>query len=120
MAASVTRVSGRRADDVRALQLLVRTITFSGTYATGGEVITAKSVGLFRILGVVALDSIVAPAGTATGSMPKFDVSADGKTVNIRFLRDAAGAAQAALGVELNNGTAHVASSKIDLLFIGE
>lgn len=100
--------------------MLVRTLTFSGTYPANGEVITAKSVGLFRILGVVALDSIIAPAATATGSQPKFDVSADGKTLNLRFMRDAAGVAQATEGVELTGGTAHVASSKIDLLFIGE
>ena len=120
MAVAITRVSGRRSDDVRALQMVVRTLTFSGTYPANGEVITAKQLGLFRIMGVVALDTIVAPAGTATGSQPKFDVSADGKTLNVRFMRDAAGVAQATVGVELTGGTAHVASSKIDLLVVGE
>lgn len=120
MAVSVTRVSGRRADDVRALQMLVRTLSFTGNYATGGETITAKSLGLFRILGVVPLDSLIAAPNGVTGVQPKIDVAADGKTVVIRALEDAAGAAGATIGVEKNNAEAYVASSKLDVLVIGE
>lgn len=124
---TVSRPSGRRTDDVRALRFRFRTLTFSGTYtAVTGEVITLNTganrtpnIGLSRIIACIPLDSVIAPAGTATGSTPKIDVAADGKSVTIKLMRDAAGAAQSTNGVELSTG-AHTASSKIDLLFIGE
>jgi hypothetical protein len=121
MAVTVSRPSGRRADDVRSLRFRFRTFTFSGTYSTAtGETITAKSVGLFRFLGVIPLDSLVrAPAGV-TGVIPVFDLSTDGKTLTIRMLEDAGGAAQAPIGAQKDNGEAYIASSKIDLLLIGE
>ena len=119
MAVTVTRPSGRRADDARALRLRFRTLTFSGSYATGGETITAQSVSLKRILAVIPADGVIAPAATATGSLYKIDVASDGRSVVIRFLNDAAGAAAATLGQEKTAG-AHVAGSKLDVIIIGE
>ena len=86
-----------------------RTLTFSGSYATGGETITAQSVSLKRILAVIPADGVIAPAATATGSLYKIDVASDGRSVVIRFLNDAAGAAAATLGQEKTAG-AHVAA----------
>lgn len=120
MAVTVSRPSGIRADDVRALRFRFRTLTFSGNYATGGEAITARSLGLFRVLAVIPADMLLrAPAGV-TGVLPVFDISSDRKTVTIRALEDAAGAAGTALGQEKTNAEAYIASSKIDVLFVGE
>lgn len=120
MAVAVTRPSGRRADDVRALRFRFRTFTFSGNYATGGETITARQLSLVRILGVVPLDTLIrAPAGI-TGVMPVFDVAADGRSMVIRSLEDAAGVAGVPIGQEKTNAEAYLASSKLDVLIVGE
>lgn len=129
MAVAVSRPSGRRSDDVRALKFRFRTLTFSGNYATGGEVIQLSSapgvtrtpnVGLTRILAVIPLDAFIAAPGAVTGILPKFDVAADGKSVTIRGIEDNAGVAGAPFGQEKNNAEAYIASSKIDVLLIGE
>ena len=120
MAVSVSRPSGRRADDVRALKFRFRTLTFSGNYATGGEVLTSRSLGFYRILGIIPLDSVIGdPAGVA-GVLPKIIVSADGRTVTIKSLEDAAGAAGTVIGQEKTNAEAYVANSKLDVLIVGE
>lgn len=120
MAVTITRPAGRRADDVRALRLRFRTLTFSGNYATNGETVTAASVGLKRILGVIELDTLVrAPAGV-TGVLPVFDVATDGRSVVVRMLEDAAGAAGTPFAQEKTNAEAYIASSKIDVIFVGE
>jgi hypothetical protein len=120
MAVAVSRPSGIRADDVRALRFRFRTLTFSGNYATGGETITARSLGLYRILGVIPLDTLLrAPAGV-TGVIPVFDVASDRKSVVIRSLEDAAGAAGTPIGGEKTNAEAYIASSKLDVIFVGE
>lgn len=119
MAVTITRPSGRRADDVRALRFRFRTLTFSGSYATGGETITAKSVGLKRVLGVLPMDLLARPAAAITGTVPVFDVSTDGTTVTVRHLTDAAGAAQATVGVEKTAG-AYTGTPLISVLFVGE
>jgi hypothetical protein len=120
MAVTVSRPSGRRADDVRALRFRFRTLTFSGNYATGGETITAASLSLKRILAVIPADLLIrAPAGV-TGVIPVFDVAADGRSVVVRALSDAAGAAAATIGQEKNNAQAYIASSAINVLIVGE
>lgn len=120
MAVAVSRPSGRRADDVNALRLRYRLLSFSGNYATGGETVTARSVGLSRILGVIALDSLIRAADGVTGIEPVFDVSSDGRQVVIRGLEDAAGAAGATVGQEKTNAEAYIASSRLPVLFVGE
>lgn len=128
MAITLSRPSGRRSDDVRSLRFRHRTITFSGNYAQGGELLDVRAgsatktpnLGMSRILAIVPLDGLIrAPAGV-TGLIPVIDVASDGKTATIRALEDAAGAAGATVGVEKNNAEAYVASSKLDVLIIGE
>lgn len=120
MAVTVSRPSGRRADDVRALRFRFRTLAFSGNYATGGETVTARSLQLRRILAVIPADSLIRAANGVTGVTPVFDVASDGSQVVIRALEDAGGAAGATVGVEKNNAEAYVASSSINVLVIGE
>jgi hypothetical protein len=119
MAVAVSRPDGRRADDVRALRFRFKTLTFSGNYATGGETIQASDVGLKQILAVVPLDSLIRAADGVTGNIPVFDVSAEGTSVVVRALEDAAGAAGTAFGQEKTNGEAYIADSTLDVLFIG-
>lgn len=120
MAVTLTRPAGRRADDVRALRFRFRSIAFSGNYATGGETITAASVGLKRILAVVPLDSLIRAANGVTGVLPVFDIASTGTSVVVRSLEDAAGAAGTPLAQEKTNAEAYIANSKLDVLFIGE
>lgn len=120
MAVTITRPSGRRADDVRALKFRFRTLTFTGNYATGGEVLTSRSLGFYRVIGVVLLDSVIGDPAGVTGVTPKIIVSSDGRTVTIKSMEDAAGAAGTTIGQEKTNAEAYVANSKIDVLLIGE
>lgn len=121
MAVAVSRPSGRRADDVRALRFRFRTLTFSGNYSqANNEVVQASSVGLKRILGVIQLDSLVAAPNGVTGLLMKIDVAADGRSVTFQMLEDAAGAAGTPLGVEKTDAEAYIASSKMDVIFVGE
>lgn len=121
MAVVATRPSGRRADDIRALRIRMRTLTFSGTYTTGGEVITSQSLSLKRILVVIPCGTLVRGAGTAAGVLPVFDVSADGRTLNIRMGEDAAGAAGTFIGQEKTNGEAYQGTpATLDVLIVGE
>jgi len=120
VAVTVTRPSGRRADDVRALRWRFRSIAFSGNYVTGGEAITAQSLSLKRILGVVMLDSIIGDPATVTGVAPKLIISADGRTLTIKSMEDAAGAAGVPVYQEKTNAEAYLANSKLDVLIIGE
>lgn len=127
MAVAISRPTAvRRSDDVRALRFRFRTLTFSGNYATGGEVINISTgsqnanLGLRRILAVIPLDSMIAAPNGVTGVLPKFDVAADGKSVTIRALEDAAAVAGSPFAQEKTNAEAYIASSKLDVLFIGE
>lgn len=126
MAVTLSRPSGRRSDDVRALRFRFRTLTFSGNYATGGEVIALNgpnktpNLGLSRILAVIPLDTLIRAPSAITGVQPVFDVAADGKSVTIRSLEDAAGASNTPIGIEKNNAEAYIASSQLNVLLIGE
>lgn len=126
MAIALSRPSGRRSDDVRALRFRFRLITFSGNYATGGETLALNgasktpNVGLSRILAVVPLDSMARAANGVTGNPVTIDVAADGKSVVFRLLEDAAGAAGTAVGQEKTNAEAYIASQVLPVLLIGE
>ena len=121
MAVAVTKPSeaGGRADDVRALKFRLRKLSFSGNYATGGETVTAKVLGLKRISACVPLDSFIRAANGVTGVFPVFDVASNGEQVVIRALEDAAGAAGTTVGQEKTNAEAYVANSELDVLFLG-
>lgn len=120
MAVAISRPSGRRADGVSALKIRFRTLNFTGNYATGGEVLTARSLGFYRVLGIIALDTLIGDPATVTGVVPKFIISADGRTVTIKSMEDAAGAAGAAVFQEKTNAEAYLANSKLDVLIVGE
>lgn len=119
MAVTVTRPLVR-SDDVRALRFRHRRLSFSGNYATGGETITANQLGLNRIYGILMLDSLIRAAAGVTGVEPVIDIAADRKSVVIRALEDAAGAAGTPLGQEKTNAEAYIASSILDIIAIGE
>ncbi len=120
MAVTITRPSGRRADGVGSLKLRFRTLTFTGNYATGGEVMTSRSLGFYRVLAVIPLDSVIGDPATVTGVAPKIIVSADGRTVTIKSMEDAAGAAGVPVYQEKTNAEPYLANSKLDVLLVGE
>lgn len=126
MAVALSRPSGRRSDDVRSLRLRYRLLSFSGNYTSGGETIAlngankTQNLGLSRILGVIPLDTLIRAANGVTGVQPVFDVAADGKSVVIRALEDAAGAAGSPVGQEKTNAEAYIASSQLPVIFVGE
>lgn len=128
MAITLSRPSGRRSDDVRALKLRYRLITFTGNYATGGELIDVRAgsatktpnLGLARILAIVPLDTLIRDPAGVTGVQPIITIASDGKTATIKSLEDAAGAAGATLGQEKNNAEAYIANSALPVLIIGE
>lgn len=128
MAITLTRPSGRRTDDVRALKMRYRLISFTGNYVTGGELIDVRAgsatktanLGLSRILAIVPLDTLIRAANGVTGVVPVIDIASDGKTATIRALEDAGGAANAPVGVEKNNTEPYIASSQLPVLIIGE
>jgi hypothetical protein len=119
MAVALSRPSGINADDTRALRFRFRTLTFSGNYATGGETITAQSLGLKQILGVIALDEFIRAPNAVTGVEPVFDVASDRRSVVIRSLEDAGGAAGTPVGQEKTNGEAYLANSRLDVIVVG-
>jgi hypothetical protein len=118
---TVVRPSGRRADDVRALRLRYRNITFSGNYTQAtGEVVLASEFGFKRILAVLPADTLVRAAAGVTGVIPVFDVAADGRQVVIRMLEDAAGAAGTPVGAHKTDAEAFIASSQLGVIVVGE
>ena len=119
MANSVTKPLVR-SDDLRALRFRHRRIALSGTYSTGGENIVASKFGLNRIYAILPLQAIVGAANAVTGELPKFDIAADRKSVNLRLIEDAAGVAGSTLGAEKTNAEAYVANSILDVLVLGE
>lgn len=108
-----------RLSDVRSLVFRIRLLSFSGNYATGGETITAESFGFNRVIAVAPLDLLIRAAAGVTGVLPVFDVASNGKSVVVRALEDAAGAAGAPLGQEKTNAEAYIASSILPVLVIG-
>lgn len=117
MANTITRPSGRRADDVRALRLRYRRITLSGTFtAATGEVITAQSLSLKRILTV--LTPGLSPASDqATANEYSFIVAADGRTCTLKFYENAAAGSPSGLKTD---GEAYLTGQFIDAVFVGE
>lgn len=126
MAFTLSRPSGRRSDDIRALRLRYRLINFSGTYPGGGETISLSganktpNLGLARILGVIPLDTMARAANGVTGNPVAVDVAADGKSVVFRLLEDAAGVAGTAIGQEKNAAEAYIGSQVFPVIFVGE
>jgi hypothetical protein len=108
-----------RADDVRSLKFRFRRLTFSGNYATGGETVNARDVGLRRVAGVVPLSGLTRAAAGVTGNLPVIDVATNGTSFVVRQLEDAAGAAGTAVGQEKTNAEAYIASQFLDVVVLG-
>jgi len=119
VAVSVPTNTDGRHDDVRSLKFRLRQLTFSGNYATGGETVTAETLGLKRLIGVIPLDTLIRAAAGVTGVLPVFDVASNGKNVVIRALEDAAGAAGTPVGQEKTNAEAYIASSILTVVALG-
>lgn len=120
MAVAISKPSGGRVDDIRAIRQRLRTFTFSGNYATGGETVTAASLGLKRVMAVIPCEGgiVGAPAGV-TGNPIKIDIASTGASFTIKFLEDAAGAAGVAFGQEKTNAEAYIANQAVTLLVLG-
>jgi len=109
-----------RSDDVRALKFRVRDLTFTGNYATGGETVTAASLGLSAILYCVPMNAITGvDDGGINGTVATFNIATNGTSVVIRQLEDAAGAAGTVVGQEKTNAEAYIAKSVHRVLFVG-
>ncbi len=109
-------------DDVRRHRLRIRRLSFSGTYATGGNALDASvaGLGLKRIIAVIPLNGgVVRAANGVTGELAVVDINTAGTQFTVRLLEDAAGVAGATFGAEKNNAEAHVANSFLDVLVIG-
>lgn len=118
MAVAITKPTSR-ADDVRSLKRRLRTLTFSGNYATGGETITAAQCSLLRIVAVNPLNAVVRGPAGVTGTIPVIDIASDRKSFTVRQLEDAAGASGTTIGAEKTNAEAYVASSFLDVEVVG-
>ena len=122
MAVAVSKPSNfaGRSDDVRSLRFRVRNLTFTGNYATGGETVTAASLGLKYILIALPMNAVTAASAGVTGSLVKLDIASDNKSVVIRQLEDAAGAAGTAIGQEKTNAEAYTGTTAVHrVLFVG-
>lgn len=84
LAVSTPALDGRE-NDVRALRWRVRTLTSSGTYAAGGDVVTAQELGLRRIVGALNLGGVAAASTPTTAEVPGFIVAADGLSMTVRL-----------------------------------
>lgn len=109
-----------RSDDVRALRFRHRRLVFSGNYATNGETVLARSVGLNRIYAVIPADSLIRDPAGVTGVLPIITIAANRQSFTIKSLEDAAGAAGTPIGAEKTNAEAYIANSAIDLIILGE
>lgn len=109
-----------RGDDVRALKFRIREITFSGNYATGGETLNASDFNLKFIAHISTINAITGVnAGGVAGTVPTFVIASNGRSVVVRQLEDAAGAAGTTFGQEKTNAEAYVAGSVHRVLVIG-
>jgi hypothetical protein len=109
-------LAGGRADDYRAFKRRVRRLTSAGTYAAGGAVVTAREVGLKKIVAVNLLNGHLAVASTpTTGEAVSVVVGADGLSATFRLNESAAaGSPFAEKGAE-----AVLTGQVIDAEFIG-
>jgi hypothetical protein len=116
-AISIPTTTDGRHDDYRALKRRVRTLTPSGNYATGGESITARQVGLKRIVAVSLLNgSVAAASDPTTAEGVGFVVASNGLSVTLRMYES--GASGAALA-EKSNAEAPPTGQSFTCEFIG-
>ena len=94
----------------------VRTLTFSGNYATGGETITAASVGLKVIEQVHLNGNCALSTDKATANPVGITIASSGTSVVVTQYEGAASGA--AIG-EKTNAEAYATGSNIRATFIG-
>lgn len=85
-------------------------ITFTGSYATGGEAITAASLGMKRIMNVTG--SVTEASGQTTAWLPHWDAT----NSKLKMF----GAAVGATGATEHAAAAYAASTVGHLIFWGE
>lgn len=91
-----------RADDIRSLRWRVRTVALSGTYAAGGDVVTAQELNLKNVFGGIVLSGTIVPlAALTSGEDLSITPNASFTQVTLRLYESAAaGTASAEKGAE--------------------
>jgi hypothetical protein len=114
MAVAIAKVAG--ADYTAGnKRVKVRTLTFSGNYATNGETITAAEVGLKRIEDV-HFSGAAAAATPTTAVVLGAVINSTGTSVAIRSYEAAASAAPF---IEKDNSEAYITGQVVRATFIG-
>lgn len=117
MALTITRPSGQRADDARALKWRFRRLTFSGNFTQAtGETLNASDVGLHYILGVVPANGLAPAADQATANEFSFVPASDRRSVVIKLYENAAAGSPSALKT---NAEAYVTGQFLDVFVVG-
>lgn len=114
MAVAIAKVAG--ADYTSGnKRVRVRTLTFSGNYATGGESITAAQVGLKKIEQVVG-GAIATSTDLATANPVAYGIASTGASVTVtQYEGSAAGTAIS----EKTNSEAYATGSNCRVTFVG-
>lgn len=114
MTITLGRIAG--ADYVDAnKRVKIRTLTFSSTYATGGETITAASLGLKRVYQVLG-GGIATSTDLATANPVAYTINTAGTSVTVlQYEGSAAGTAIS----EKTNSEAYATGSNCRTTFIG-
>lgn len=110
MAVTLTRPAGG-SFNIGNKKVRVVDVAFSGSYATGGEAITATQLGMRRIIGILA-GTVTEAAGQTTLWSPHFD-SANSK---VKLF----GAGTGATGITEHAAAAYASNTAGRLTFIGE
>ena len=97
-------------------RIKTRKLVFSGNYATGGESITAASLGLRTIDNVLSPGGVAHSTDLATSNAVAFKVADDHKSVTVVHYE--AAAANTALA-EKTNAEAHATGSTVRITVIG-
>jgi hypothetical protein len=114
MAVALAKIAG--ADFVTGnKRVKVRTLTFSGNYATNGETVTAASLGLKRIEQVY-FGGVAAASTPTTAVQMGAVIASDGTSVAIRSYE---AAASAAAFLEKDNSEAYITGQTVRATFVG-
>lgn len=104
-----------RADDVRSLRFRVKNVALAGTYAAGGDTVTAAELGLKQVYGGWPLTGSIVPTAAGTSAEDIGITVNAAKTVATIKLYEAA----AAGSPHAENGAAAVDARDALLVFVG-
>jgi hypothetical protein len=79
-----------RLDDVRSHKRKIRVISLSGTYPTGGEILTARQFGLKRLIGLNVLSGTASETDLTGSWIARVNVNSTGQSVAIVLFEAAA------------------------------